>query len=163
MTHDSSFAAVGSGSGEDLLSDSAEWCLRKVLTDCIALKTEVWCVNMGRRWQYDYRPTHCWSKKEIEPNFPGEKELDATQTSMGLPARFLRTTSFLCSAMPNAARAGVPCCVGDACDVCGVWDGAFSLHHRGPLRYALLLRQTANRPALLPKVAEHPMKLRQIS
>src|SRR5262245_25902700 len=95
--------------------------------------------------------------------FSWGERLDATQTSMGLPARFLRTTSFLCSAMPNAARAGVPCCVGDACDVCGVWDGAFSLHHRGPLRYALLLRQTANRPALLPTVAEHPMKLRQIS
>jgi len=42
--------------------------------------------------------------------------------------------------MPNAARAGVSGCVGDACDGCGVFDAAFSLHHLGLLRYALLLR-----------------------
>ncbi|HKE56349.1 MAG TPA: hypothetical protein VKB46_06605 [Pyrinomonadaceae bacterium] len=70
------------------------------------------------------RSTDYWSKREdIHYNFPGER-VDAAQTSMRLPAQLANgLNSFLCSAMPNAARdADVPCCVGDACDAC---DGAF--------------------------------------
>src|SRR5215470_12743374 len=98
---------------------------------------------MGRLWQYDYRPTHCCSKREINYNFPwGEKSTPPRQQRLP-PKIFSKTTSFPCSEMPSAARAGVPCYVGDACDVC---DGEFSLHHRSLLGYSLPLKQTANRP-----------------
>ena len=100
------------------------------------------------------RSTDCWSKPEnIHHNFPGER-VDATQTPMRLPAQISKgITSFLSSAMPNAARdAGVSGCVGDAYGVCG---DAFSLHHAG-----LSPRLTESPPAKFPKGAGLPMKLR---
>jgi hypothetical protein len=100
------------------------------------------------------RSTDSWSKPEnIHYNFPGER-VDATQTSMRLPAQISNgITNFLCAAMPNAARdAGVPCCVGDAYDVC---DDAFSLRHGG-----LSPRLTESPPLKFPKGAGLPMKLR---